>query len=68
MLSRLFSVQEMMEEMDEVEVVSSWSAPRSLSTCLMYSFAQVSQFSPLYIAFGSNISLLCCHCHLCFVN
>jgi hypothetical protein len=28
----------------EVEVIHSWSAPRSLSTSLMYSFAQVSNF------------------------
>lgn len=25
----------------EVEVIHSWSAPRSISTALMYSFAQV---------------------------
>ena len=28
----------------EVEVIHSWSAPRSLSTSLMYSFVQVSKF------------------------
>ncbi|KAJ4719515.1 Branched-chain-amino-acid aminotransferase-like protein [Melia azedarach] len=26
--------------MEEIEVIHSWSVPRSLSTCLMYSFAQ----------------------------
>lgn len=29
----------------EVEVIHSWSAPRSLSTGLMYSFSQVSHIS-----------------------
>ncbi|XP_043711631.1 branched-chain-amino-acid aminotransferase-like protein 1 [Telopea speciosissima] len=29
-----------MGEKQEIEVIHSWSAPRSLSTCLMYSFAQ----------------------------
>ncbi|XP_077217724.1 branched-chain-amino-acid aminotransferase-like protein 1 isoform X2 [Tasmannia lanceolata] len=30
-----------MEEKQEIQVIHSWSAPRSLSTSLMYSFAQV---------------------------
>ena len=29
----------------EVEVINVWSGPRSLSTSLMYSFAQVPAFS-----------------------
>nr|POE53156.1 branched-chain-amino-acid aminotransferase-like protein 2 [Quercus suber] len=43
------------EEMEEVEVIHSWSAPRSLSTCLMYSFAQRDDMEvldePLYAFF-----------------
>ncbi|CAH9087166.1 unnamed protein product [Cuscuta europaea] len=39
----------------EVEVIHSWSAPRSLSTCLMYSFAQRDDIEvldePLYANF-----------------
>ena len=31
----------MEERSEEIEVIHSWSAPRSLSTSLMYSFAQV---------------------------
>ncbi|KAJ4719298.1 Branched-chain-amino-acid aminotransferase-like protein [Melia azedarach] len=41
--------------MEEVEVIHSWSAPRSLSTCLVYSFAQREDMEvldePLYATF-----------------
>ncbi|OVA04429.1 Aminotransferase [Macleaya cordata] len=44
-----------MEEKQEVEVIHSWSAPRSLSTSLMYSFAQRDDIEvldePLYANF-----------------
>ncbi|KAF5739493.1 branched-chain-amino-acid aminotransferase-like protein 2 [Tripterygium wilfordii] len=45
----------MEQEGEEVEVIHSWSAPRSLSTTLMYSFAQRDDTEvldePLYAAF-----------------
>lgn len=49
----------------EVEVIHSWSAPRSLSTSLMYSFAQVSLshshlFSCQCILLGANKELTYC--------
>uniref|UniRef100_A0A5B7BNX2 Putative branched-chain-amino-acid aminotransferase-like protein 1 n=1 Tax=Davidia involucrata TaxID=16924 RepID=A0A5B7BNX2_DAVIN len=44
-----------MEEKQEIEVIHSWSAPRSLSTSLMYSFAQRDDIEvldePLYANF-----------------
>ncbi|KAL0005841.1 hypothetical protein SO802_013402 [Lithocarpus litseifolius] len=48
-------MSEQKEETEEVEVIHSWSAPRSLSTCLMYSFAQRDDMEvldePLYAFF-----------------
>lgn len=40
--------------MKETEVIHSWSAPRSLSTSLMYSFAQVPISSCFYASFCSQ--------------
>lgn len=55
-------MSERKEEMEEVEVIHSWSAPRSLSTCLMYSFAQVGLFcfSLTFVLFFQIHSLLGC--------
>ena len=55
-------MSEQKEEMEEVEVIHSWSAPRSLSTCLMYSFAQVGLvcFSLTFLLFFQIHSLLGC--------
>lgn len=48
-------ILEIMEDKQEVEVIHSWSAPRSLSTSLMYSFSQRDDIEvldePLYAHF-----------------
>ncbi|KAK9293315.1 hypothetical protein L1049_021307 [Liquidambar formosana] len=52
---RLFSSSTMDQEKQEIEVIHSWSAPRSLSSSLMYSFAQRDDMEvldePLYANF-----------------
>lgn len=47
---------------EEVQVIHSWSAPRSLSTSLMYSFAQV--FSSLFLHPGMHLILCDSVCFL----
>jgi hypothetical protein len=46
-----FHHQQMAEQKEvmEAEVIHSWSAPRSLSTSLMYSFAQVAWIALIYL-------------------
>ncbi|KAF3531690.1 hypothetical protein DY000_02043873 [Brassica cretica] len=51
--------------MTEPEVIHSWSAPRSLSTSLMYSFAERDDIEvvdePLYAAFLKAKGVDCRH-------
>lgn len=51
----------MVERIEEVEVIHLWSSPRSVSTSLMYSFAQVR------LSLYSYLFFIVCDIHICFV-